>query len=188
MNKLESTVTNMVISLVVISAVMSFALSYVHKVTLEPIKQGDIKAIKRSLQAVLPEFNNNPMEEKKDMNGIIFYIAKKDNNIVGYAAETFSDKAYSGTIKIMVGFLPDGTIYKTNVLEQKETPGLGSKIKTEWNEQFNNKNPKDFKVMVKKDGGNVDAISGATISSRAYCDAINKAYDIFIKNFVQGNK
>jgi len=188
MKKLESTITNMVISLVVISAVMSFALSYVHKVTLEPIKQGDIEAKKRSLQAVLPKFNNNPMEENKTIDGIVFYIAKNGNNVVGYAAETFSDKAYSGTIKIMVGFLPDGTIYKTNVLEQKETPGLGSKIKTEWNEQFNNKNPKEFKVMVKKDGGSVDAISGATISSRAYCDAINKAYDVFTKNFLQENK
>jgi electron transport complex protein RnfG len=75
------------------------------------------------------------------------------------------------------------------VLSQKETPGLGDKMKTKWKDQFNGKNPKEFNMKVKKDGGEVDAITASTITSRAFCDATQKAYDAYIKNFeVQENK
>ncbi len=83
----------------------------------------------------------------------------------------------------MVGMLPDGTINQIFVLEQKETPGLGTKIKDpKFKDQFLKKNPASWKMLVKKDGGEVDAISAATISSRAFCDAVQKAYDSFMKN------
>jgi electron transport complex protein RnfG len=84
----------------------------------------------------------------------------------------------------MVGFKPDGTIHNISVLDHAETPGLGSKIEkssSSWSEQFNGKNPTDFQLQVRKDGGDVDAITAATISSRAYCDAVQKAYKAFQK-------
>jgi Na+-translocating ferredoxin:NAD+ oxidoreductase subunit G len=78
----------------------------------------------------------------------------------------------------MAGFLPDGSIYKVTVLDHKETPGLGTKMTDlKFSRQFLGKNPDSFKLLVKKDGGQVDAITAATISSRAYCDALQRASD-----------
>ena len=93
-------------------------------------------------------------------------------------------KGFSGKIELMVGFLDDGTIENTAVLMHKETPGLGDKMdqkKSDFSLQFIGKNPVDFKLKVKKDGGDVDAITAATISSRAFCDAVQRAYDVFEK-------
>jgi electron transport complex protein RnfG len=84
----------------------------------------------------------------------------------------------------MIGILPDGTINDISVLEQKETPGLGDKMqksKSNFSLQFKNKNPASFKLKVKKDGGEVDAITAATIRSRAFCDAVNRAYNAYMK-------
>jgi electron transport complex protein RnfG len=82
----------------------------------------------------------------------------------------------------MAGFKPDGTIIGISVLNHKETPGLGTKItEPEFKEQFTGKNPGEFILKVKKDGGQVDAITAATISSRAFCDAIQRAYNTIQK-------
>jgi electron transport complex protein RnfG len=88
----------------------------------------------------------------------------------------------------MVGFRPDGTIFNISILEQKETPGLGTKMvpegtpdKPAFKDQFNEKNPATFALKVKKDGGPVDAITAATISSRAFCDGVQRAYNTFEK-------
>jgi electron transport complex protein RnfG len=82
----------------------------------------------------------------------------------------------------MAGFKVDGSINNISVLEQKETPGLGTKMKEDkFKNQFLGKNPNSYKMIVKKDGGEVDAITAATISSRAYCDAMQKAYDLVKK-------
>jgi electron transport complex protein RnfG len=77
----------------------------------------------------------------------------------------------------MAGFKPDGTIFNIAVLEHKETPGLGTKMsEPSFKDQFMEKNPSDFLLIVKNDGGPVDAITAATISSRAFCDAVQRAY------------
>jgi len=82
----------------------------------------------------------------------------------------------------MVGIIPDGNINNTQVVQQKETPGLGTKIELpSFRDQFMNKNPKTFIVKVKKDGGDVDAITAATISSRAFCNALELAYSTYEK-------
>jgi len=95
------------------------------------------------------------------------------------AINTFTNEGFSGNIELMVGFLEDGTIYNTAVLSHKETPGLGDKMdkkKSNFPDQFSGKNPAEFNLKVKKDGGDVDAITAATISSRAFCDALTRAY------------
>ncbi|MBW6459704.1 MAG: FMN-binding protein, partial [Bacteroidales bacterium] len=77
---------------------------------------------------------------------------------------------------------PDLTIYNTVVIQQKETPGLGTKMKDPvWKNQFNGKNPDVYNLKVKKDGGDVDAITAATISSRAFSGAISRAYEALKK-------
>jgi len=112
------------------------------------------------------------------------YPAKKGGKLVGLAVETFTEKGFAGRINLIVGFLPDGTINDIAVISHKETPGLGDKMeksKSDFSIQFMGKHPKEFKLMVKKDGGNVDAITASTISSRAFCDAVTRAYDAVMK-------
>ena len=137
---------------------------------------------------VVPEFDNEPGNESYTMEidggTLIFFPAKKDGELVGTAVSTFTNKGFSGNIKIMVGLLPDGTINNISVLEHKETPGLGdkmSKSKSTWSVQFNGKNPADFRLKVTKDGGDVDAITASTISSRAFCDAVDRAYNAYME-------
>ena len=178
----------MVLCLLLISMVMSGALGFVYVVTAKPIentsKQGEIDAIKN----VLPKFDNDPTQDVKNIDGLVYYTATMSGEVVGYAVKTYTDKGFSGHFELMVGFKPDGTIYKIAVLSQKETPGLGDKMKTEWKDQFNEKNPGTYKLAVKKDGGDVDAITASTITSRAFCDAVTRAYEGFIKNISNSNQ
>jgi electron transport complex protein RnfG len=110
------------------------------------------------------------------------YPAKMNGEIVGYAVNTYTKKGFSGNISLMAGFKPDGTILDITVLEHKETPGLGTKMtEPEFKDQFADKNPGEFVLKVKKDGGPVDAITAATISSRAFCDAVQRAYNTLQK-------
>ncbi|MBO4231732.1 MAG: RnfABCDGE type electron transport complex subunit G, partial [Bacteroidales bacterium] len=91
---------------------------------------------------------------------------------------------FGGAFTLMVGFDSEGKILGTEVLSASETPGLGDKInadKSDFSKQFAGKNPAEFQLKVKKDGGDVDAITAATISSRAYCDAVDRAYQSFMK-------
>ncbi|MBU0763388.1 MAG: RnfABCDGE type electron transport complex subunit G [Bacteroidetes bacterium] len=191
MAKKESTIFNMVATMFVITLVSSGVLAMLHEVTKEPIALAKQKEIRDKLKVVLPEFDNNPVEEAYNMMSadeageLKFYPAKKDGEMVGTAVETFTRQGFGGEVKLMVGFLPDGTINEIDViLPHKETPGLGDKMengKSDFHVQFRGKNPEDFQLVVKKDGGDVDAITASTISSRAYCDAVRRAYDTFIK-------
>ncbi len=188
MAKKESTLGNMIIALVAVTFAASTSLGFVYQLTKEPIAAARLAKKMNAIQNVLPEFNNEPnMEVYKipvDGDTLYLYPAKIDEGLVGTAIESFTNQGFSGEIKIMVGFLPDGSIYDVAVLEHKETPGLGDKMerkKSNWGLQFKGKDPKIFNVSVTKDGGDVDAITASTISSRAFCDAINRAYNAYIE-------
>jgi electron transport complex protein RnfG len=176
--KLESTLLNMVLSLTLISMVMSAALTFVYLKTKGPIelaaKQKEINAIK----LVSPDFDNDPLTDARSLDGVTIYTVKKQNEPSGFAVKTYSDKGFSGHIELMAGFRTDGTINNITILEHKETPGLGTKMaEPKFLSQFFGKNPGSFSLNVKKDGGQVDAITAATISSRAFCDALQRAYN-----------
>jgi len=185
----ESTFMNMFLTLFIISIVSSASLGYIYEFTKEPIAKASLEKKINAIKEVVPAFNNNPIEEMKEVvispdEKLIFYPAKNNSVLVGTAIETFSNKGYGGKIKLMVGFLPDGSIYDISVLEQKETPGLGDKMqksKSDFSLQFRGKRPSIFKLQVKKDGGDVDAITAATISSRAFCDAVTRAHESYMK-------
>lgn len=185
--KLASTLKNMVLSLLLISAVMAAALGFVYSVTKEPIEKANKAKEIQAIKEVLPAFDNDPTAEMKSIDGLTFYPATKDGKSVGVAVKTFTDKGFSGRFDLMVGFNPDGSVNNTVVLDQKETPGLGTKMKEpKFKDQFNKLNIatlKDKQLKVKKDGGNIDAITAATITSRAFCDGVQKAYDLFMKNY-----
>lgn len=185
--KLESTLKNMILSLLLISAVMAAALGFVYSVTKEPIEKANKAKEIQAIKEVLPAFNNDPTLEVKVIEGLTFYPASKDGKNVGVAVKTYTEKAFSGRFDMMVGFNPDGSIHNTVVLDQKETPGLGTKMKEpKFKDQFNNLNIGTLngkEVKVKKDGGSIDAITAATITSRAFCDGVQKAYSLYKKNF-----
>ncbi len=182
MAKLKSTLLNMFLSLVLISAIMSLALGFVYLKTKGPIEQADAKKVSDAISAVVPQFDNDPVNDKVIVEDVDIYPAKVGDSIVGYAVKTYTNKGFSGYIGIMIGISPAGAIQNISILSQKETPGLGSKmIEAKFKNQFTGKSADSFKFKVKKDGGDVDAITAATISSRAFCDAINRAYDALKK-------
>jgi len=195
MAKKESTFINMVYVLFVVAAVAGLALGYVYNITKEPIALAKKKKIEAAIKVVLPEFDSiqktykvMAIDGSKSKDSLVFFDAIKDGKWVGTAVNTYTMKGFSGLIKLMVGFTPDGTIHKISVLEHKETPGLGTKMSTpKFIDQFNDKNPANFNLKVSKDGGEVDAITAATISSRAFSDATNRAYLTFKQN-KGGNK
>jgi len=186
--KLESTLLNMILSLSLISMGMSGALSIVYLKTKGPIEKAAKQKEFNAISQVLPEFDSDPLKEMVEKDGLVLYPVYKQGKKVGCAVKTYTDKGFSGHIEVIAGFLEDGSIYDTQVLLHKETPGLGNKMtEPKFKDQFNGKNPGAFKMTVKKDGGEIDAITAATISSRAYCDAIQRAYNTLYKD-QPGNK
>lgn len=168
------------IVMIIITGVAAAALGSVYEATKAPIALAQAAKQQNAIKAVLPEFDNNPLDEVKEYEvdgGIVkVFPATKADKEVGYAIETFTNKGFNGFVKIMVGVDTNGNIITYSVLVNKETPGLGSKM----NEWFLNKgdirgmNPTKDNMTVSKDGGDVDAITAATISSRAFLDAINR--------------
>lgn len=183
MAKTESNFKNMALSLTLIAMVAATCLGFVYELTKKPIELSNLNKKLAAIREVVPEFTNNPNSEMFRLptgegDSLDIYPAKKDNTVVGYAVNTYTTKGFSGTITLMAGFKPDGTIINITVLEHKETPGLGTKMtEPSFKDQFMDKNPVEYELKVKKDGGPVDAITAATISSRAYCDAVQRAYN-----------
>ncbi len=171
--KMASSFPNMVLILTLISVIAALSLGFVYTITKEPIAKAKIEKKNKAIEAVLPKFEN---KEEKKFDASIIHIAKdKDGNYVGAAVESEA-MGFTQEVKLMVGFDKTDKIVKISVVEQKETPGLGTKMEGEWKDQFNGKDLTVFKPMVKKDKGDVDSITAATISSRAFCKAVKIAY------------
>ncbi|MDR2409813.1 MAG: RnfABCDGE type electron transport complex subunit G [Bacteroidales bacterium] len=199
MAKIKSNFKNIFLCLFVISTLLSGILGVVNYITKIPIEKTKADKKEMAIKQVLPSFDklreakvaietvqeNNIFKKAQAADSLTLYDAYTGDKWIGTAIETFTDIGFAGRIKLMVGFLPDGNINRIEVLEHTETPGLGDKMevgKSTFPEQFFGKNPADYKLSVTKDGGDVDAITAATISSKAYCDAVQTAYNSFIKN------
>jgi electron transport complex protein RnfG len=189
MSKKESTFLNMTITLFAITIIAGVSLGFINDITEQPIKDAKIAKKTNALKLVLPDFNNKIVESVKLVNhelakdSIEIYPGFQDEKHVGTAIIGSSEKGYSGLVKIMVGFEPNGTIKNIVVLEQKETPGLGTKMKDDkFLRQFRGKNPAEYDVKPTKDGGDVDALTGATITTRAFGEATQMAYDVYKEN------
>ena len=176
MNKLDSTFKNMVLSLVIISMVAAGALAGVYALTAETIAVQEAQKQKAAIAAVLPE--NCTIAEPEVIDGLTVYKAYKDDAWVATAIET-SEVGFDGPQVIMVGLDAEGKVLDYVVLKQTETPGLGAHI-DHWFKDAAGKRSiigkKAGELAVSKDGGEVDAITAATISSRAFLKAVNKAY------------
>jgi len=188
MAKKESTLVNMLVTLLVITAVASTALGFVYELTKEPKAAAELAKKTFAIKKVLPEYTNDPLNEMQkfkaydDVDSLEFYPARQDGELTGVAIKTYTHAGYSGYISLMVGFKANGTIHNVVVMEQKETPGLGTKMtEPEFHSQFIGADPASFNLSV-DDGGNVEAISGATISSKAYTEAVQRAYETYMNN------
>ena len=190
--KKESTLINMLVALLVIAAVSGGLLGLVYGVTKDAIAEVDQKKNEAAIQAVLPlegEITYKADTLSYDYEGTTLTFPcnlayDANGNFQGAAVKT-SEGGFGGKIDMMVGFLADGTIKGTSVLSHAETPGLGANMTGKFKDQFVDKNPADFKLIVKKDGGDVDAITAATITSRAFSKAVDKAYQAFEANKAQ---
>lgn len=179
--KRENTLFNMASSLFLITVVAALTLAGVYSFTKEPIEKVKQEKIEKAIKEVLPKFDRIerssilPHDGGKD--SLIIYTAFTNDEISGYAVESYTMKGFSGLIKIMVGFTTELVITNTSVLEHKETPGLGTKMSDDtFKSQFENINPKEFNINLTKDGGQIDGITAATISARAFSDAVDRAY------------
>ena len=193
MAKKESTFLSMVATLFVVTLVAAGLLGSVFAITKEPIRLAELKKKNEAIQVVVPGFDNEPSLEVErifmDGDSLYLYTARQGEEILGTAVETFTNLGFSGEFKLMVGFAPDGSIIDIAVIKHAETPGLGDKMekgKSDFSVQFMGKHPDNFNLAVKKDRGDVDAITASTITSRAYCDAVIRAHGAFMQS--QKNK
>ena len=179
MKKLESSFANMVIVLTVITVVAAACLGAMNNLTAEPIAASKKAKQEAAIKAVLPEFTT--VDEEAIVNEQkIFRAYNANGELVGIAIET-KELGFGGDVTTMVGFDANGTIVDYSLLAHAETPGLGSKlvdwfkVKSDIRGVSSNKMP----LRVSKDGGEYDAITAATISSRAFLNSINKAYETY---------
>lgn len=192
MAKLESTFRNMVLVLTSITLVAAVALGSVYNLTKEPIEASKRAKQENAIMEVLPPDVSIKGTDTITIEGMPepFYVyqAYTDDEFVGAAVQTYSKNGFSGEIKIMVGFDAKGNIINYSVLEQKETPGLGTKMvdwfKTEkGNQDIRGLNGSKNNLNVTKNGGEVDAITAATISSNAFLEAVRYAYSAYSQNY-----
>ena len=188
MGKIKSTLPNILLSLTMICLVAGVALSATNKFTEKAVREAMEAELRGAIKKVLPEFDNDPTKElyKLSASGadsLTIYPALKAGQPVGYAIESYTKNGFSGLIRIMVGFDSKGKVLNFYVLEHNETPGLGSKMQ-EWFSTEKNRQSVIGRDMTKgalkvvKDGGDVDAITASTISSRAFLEALNLAYSV----------
>ena len=180
---MKSTLFNMVAVLFTVTLIASAGVGAVNMITADAIAEANASATKQAVSNVLPTFENTEVSEQTiDDMPIKVYTATNSGEKVGYAVESMTKSGFGGVIRLMVGFAPDGQILNVNVLQQAETPGLGTKMADEDNALLNSIKDKkawEIEFKVKKDGGELDALTAATISSRAYYEAVQRAYQAY---------
>ncbi len=173
----------MALCLFTICLVCSGLLAGVYALTAEPIAKASAAKNEAAIKEVLPETAAVIEEERTVEYGGSSYsynLAYDEvGNVVGCAINV-APVGFGGPILIKVGFDANGVIWNTKVLSQAETPGLGAKcVEPAFSGQFKGFNPAQKKLAVRKDGGDVDAITASTITSRAYADGLALAVKVF---------
>lgn len=171
-------------AMIIFSLAASTALSVFYFITKSPIDESDARAKRIFLNQVIPAdlYDNNLVKDTISVEpspllgnkkNIDVYRAKKNNQVIAVIIEAIAPDGYSGEIKTLVGIDQEDKILGVRVIAHKETPGLGDYIeidKSQWIKNFNLKSldkVSEKKWAVKKDGGDFDYISGATITPRA---------------------
>ena len=210
MGKLKSSYKNMLLSLFFICLLAAGLLAKVNDMTEAPIADAKALKLEEAIKNVVPVFNNNPVAESYKVatdggDSLLVYPAKMGDDIVGFAVNSYSNNGFSGNIQVMVGFDTQNSIVNYAVLSHAETPGLGSQMvdwfkpqvqefslieklfgfqvkQSEANSSIIGKNPETTKFEVTNDGGDIDAISASTITSRAFLEAVRRAYAAYTES------
>lgn len=177
----------LVLVLFLICLIAGVLLATVNKVTERPIREAARQEKLAAIKKVLPEYDNEPDAEtaRVEHGGRTwtFYVARKNGRFAGAAFECVSPKGYGGDIAIMAGIDPEDRVHAIEVLRQKETPGLGAKIKDkEFKDRFAGRALTSTKWAVRKNGGDIDQITAATISSKAVVEAVRQGIDAYLAN------
>ena len=174
MKKLDSTWYNMLIVLTAIAVIAGAALGYANELTSGPIAENKARQLADGIKTVM---NTDEVEVQRvdTVDASVVYHTSQ-----GVAVQAKDANAFGGTLTILVGFDAKGTILGYQILETSETPGLGAKA-DKWFQKDGKGNiigmdPGQNNMTVKKDGGEVDAITASTITSRAFLRAVNEAY------------
>lgn len=198
MKKLESSITNMVLVLVGVALITGGILAYVNHITEAPIKLQAEKTLADGIKAVmggvqLSVAENDTIKQTIKGKEAVFVIHKTvDSNKqdLGVAVESTTG-GFGGDLKVLVGFDKDGNILGYTILQHAETPGLGAKadkwFQKEGKGDIIGKNPNKDNLTVKKDGGDIDAITASTITSRAFLLAVTQAYNAYKSGHVDAN-
>ena len=190
MKKLESSLLNMTLVLTGVAVIMGAILAYVNNLTNGPIQEQKEKALADGIKSVMSSDNivvaKTDTVKQNDAKGkeqtfIIYQTKDTDGKELGAAVES-TTSGFGGDLKVLVGFNPEGTILGYTLLEHAETPGLGAKA-DKWFQKGEKgdiigKNPQE-PLTVSKDGGQIDAITASTITSRAFLLAVNNAYTAY---------
>lgn len=190
MKKLESTITNMVLVLVGVALITGCILAYVNHITEAPIKEQAVKTLAEGIKSVMGGVELNVAEDdtvKQNIEGkeavfVVHKVVDKNNSPLGCAVESTTG-GFGGDLKVLVGFDTTGNILGYTLLQHAETPGLGAKA-DQWFQKDGKgsiigKNPASDNLTVKKDGGDIDAITASTITSRAFLLAVTQAYNAY---------
>lgn len=187
MKKTKSSLLNMVLVLTGVAVIMGCLLALINHVTCGPIDEQKQLALQNGIKTVMQADNLTvtstdtikTTDAKGKQQTFIVY-----NNEKGAAVQS-STMGFGGELKVLVGFDPEGNILGYTLLEHQETPGLGAKA-DQWFQKGQKgdiigKNPAEG-LTVSKDGGNVDAITASTITSRAFLLAVTNAYNAYKGN------
>jgi electron transport complex protein RnfG len=175
------------IALLIIAGIAAALLGYVNVITTDPIAKADAAAKAESMQAVCTDASSfgETVEVEDENSEVTDYTPAldADNNVIGYAISV-TTTGFSSGLKLMYGIDTEGTIIGLSVVDcSNETPGLGANAP---NQDFGIIGQKGGDLAVTKDGGNVNAITGATITSRAVTNAANTAANFFNDVIVKG--
>ena len=190
MKKLESSLTNMVVVLVAVAIITGGLLAWINQITAAPIKQQQDLELANGIKSVMGVDNLQVVADdtiKKDFDGKEYtFVVHKTNDadgvFLGAAIET-SALGFGDQVKVLVGFDAKGAVLGYTILQHAETPGLGAKADM-WFQKgakgdIIGKNIQEKPLAVTKDGGDIDAITASTITSRAFLKAVNQAYSVY---------
>lgn len=191
MKKLKSTLPNMILSLGIIGIVAGGLLGGMYAITKEPIEKAEKNQLTESIAEVTPPFTNSPEDDKTtikvDGKDFMVFPAMEGDRLAGAAVLGYTMEGFSGEVAVLCGFDAEGNVKDYRVIRHAETPGLGAKMEEWFHDPTGarsviGKNPSVESFYVTKDkanGGQIDAITAATISSRAFLGVMRQAYTAY---------
>lgn len=189
MKKLESTLTNMVMVLVAVAVITSALLAWINHATEEPIRKQNEMALANGIMEVmgttsLTVTSDDTLRQSfdgKEQTFVVHKTADKKGHFLGAAVES-TTMGFGGDLKVLVGFDANGKVLGYTLLQASETPGLGAKA-DKWFQRDGKGSiigkTCEQPLTVNKDGGDVEAITASTITSRAFLKAVNQAYQVY---------